>query len=303
MKQGPPIDGRVPLEPGDCPPKTRTADPERRRARALEKQLENVLGEQRVRVSRSKVTRFAVRLGKCESLARLSKLDLRRTKPITDILFWIRKADAQGNSGEVLWRTFLAGHFGRSTALTPDAEQSAGKLLCAFGSAPCWTWKRVSSSPDILRQWLNERRDQVKSLRFGNHRKYESHKPPILYRVVSSFLEWVKDNGGTPSSAFKTMIDGAAEASFDSLYHSLRHVFRFGRTGTFDLLCLLGDLDILPVRPGSCYLIGSTGPLMGARKLWGRKKPQELNRLADSTARALKVPFDVFEDALCMWQK
>jgi len=98
-------------------------------------------------------------------------------------------------------------------------------------------------------------------------------------------------------------MDGNHEASFDRLYSSLRHVFRLGRTGVFDLLCLLGNTGILTVRPGSCYLRGSIGPLRGARKLWGQRAPAELSELADATAKGVEIPSGIFEDALCMWQK
>jgi alpha-glutamyl/putrescinyl thymine pyrophosphorylase-like protein len=206
---------------------------------------------------------------------------------------------------EALWRGFLAGHFGRSSADNPRKIQSAAKILCAFGACPSWTWDRVSSEPDSLKSWLAKNCKNLRLLGFGNHRKYESQKPLILYNVILSFLDWAKDNGGTLASSFRTSISESLEEKFDLLYHSLSDgLFRFRRTGAFDLLCLLGDMGILAVRPGSCFLPGSTGPLKGAKKLWGRRRrPQELSDLADATARTLKIQFDVFEDALCMWQK
>ncbi len=88
-----------------------------------------------------------------------------------------------------------------------------------------------------------------------------------------------------------------------SSYKSVRNLRQFGRTGAFDLLCLLGDLGILNVRPDSCYLSGSTGPFKGAQRLWGKRLPKELTRLADEAARALGVPIAVFEDALCGYGK
>jgi alpha-glutamyl/putrescinyl thymine pyrophosphorylase-like protein len=146
-------------------------------------------------------------------------------------------------------------------------------------------------------------RRQLKLLGFGNHRKYESHQPSILYNVIFSFLTWVQENGGSPASAFGTNRLATPEANFEALYGSLKHIFRFGRTGAFDLLCLFGSIGILHVRPGSCYSRGSTGPLKGARKLWGKRPTAELGLLADATANALGIDFDVFEDALCAWQK
>jgi alpha-glutamyl/putrescinyl thymine pyrophosphorylase-like protein len=204
---------------------------------------------------------------------------------------------------EALWRSFLAAHFGRGSLDPSEKAQSAGEFLCAFGTSPYWTWMRVSSDIHSFRSWLIKNSERLKALSFGNHRKYEAKKPMILYRVIVSFLDWVKDNWDTPESAFQRNSHGGPEAKFDALYHSLKSVFRFGRTGAFDLLCLLGNMGILPVRAGSCYLPGSTGPLKGARKLWGRRPPKELGRLADLTAQTLRIPFEVFEDALCMWQK
>ncbi len=49
--------------------------------------------------------------------------------------------------------------------------------------------------------------------------------------------------------------------------------------------------------------MGSTGPLKGAIKLWGKRPPSELSRLADAAAKALEIRYDVLEDALCVWQK
>lgn len=99
---------------------------------------------------------------------------------------------------EALWRGFLAGHFGRGSADDLEKAQSAGRFLCAFGTRPYWTWTRVSSTAHSLRTWLIENRHSLKSLGFGNHRKYEAHKPLTLHKVISSFLDWVKENGGTP---------------------------------------------------------------------------------------------------------
>ena len=46
-------------------------------------------------------------------------------------------------------------------------------------------------------------------------------------------------------------------------------VARFGRLGKFDFLALLGRLNLVPISPGSAYLDGATGPLKGARLLFG----------------------------------
>lgn len=288
-----------------CPPSSRPSRINSGRALFLEKLLFKILKSQGMRTSRSRIREFAIKISECESRSKRQKrlLQVAHRRPNSDILFWISEAYRGKGPDEALWRGFLAGHFGRGSADNSDTTQSAARFLCAFGAYPYWTWVRTSSATQDLRSWLIKNRYPIKSLSFGNHRKYESHKPLTLYKVISSFVDWVKENGGTLESAFQTNTHGTPEANFDVLYHSLKELFRFDRTGAFDLLCLLGNLGILPVRPGSCYLTGSTGPLRGARKLWGRRSPRELGHLADSTARALKVPFDIFEDALCMWQK
>ncbi len=275
------------------------------RAKELEQGLRQFLKGSRAPVASANIKEFANAISECEERSRRLRkfLELAHRLPKTDILFWLAKAQHSMEFDETLWRAFLAGHFGRTSTDSPETVPSAAKILCGFGGEPHWTWKRVSSELISLRPWLMENRKNLKSLRFGNHRKYESHKPLILHAVIASFCSWVVDNGGTPSRAFGTSMDGNHEASFDRLYSSLRHVFRLGRTGVFDLLCLLGNTGILTVRPGSCYLRGSTGPLRGARKLWGQRAPAELSELADATAKGVEIPSGIFEDALCMWQK
>jgi len=78
---------------------------------------------------------------------------------------------------------------------------------------------------------------------------------------------------------------------------------RFGRTGRFDFLALLLDLQLVSAEPASCYLRGSTGPLQGARKLWGKRPVSQLDYLAADLAQRLGISPIVLEDALCNWQK
>lgn len=218
-----------------------------------------------------------------------------------DILRLLREA---ASPDEALWCAFLAGHFGRSSAAPSDKAQteSPGLLLCGFGSQPIWTWSRVNADPNSFRSWLFIQQDKLSTLRFGNHRKFESNQPEALFKVISSFVEWVRFSGGSPSQALAVSNDVAPEEGFDLLFRSL-NVQRFGRTGKFDMLCLIGDLGLIKIRPGSCYLSGSTGPLRGAIELFGQKTPAELTRLSDRLAKKLGVAVEVFEDALCNWQK
>ncbi len=215
----------------------------------------------------------------------------------TDILGWIKRAQMSQELDEALWRGFLAGHFGRG------GYDSASRLLCGFQDNTMWNWDRVSSHLPTFNSWLTRNRSGLATLRFGNHRKYESQKPENLSLVITSFVRFVAAHGGTPRLALYAGESIDAERGFHVLYKRLSSVIRFGRTGCFDTLCLLSDLGILPVKPGSCYLVGATGPLKGARKLWGELPPKKLSILADQTARSVGVSMEVFEDALCNWQK
>jgi hypothetical protein len=268
---------------------------------ALVEQVLFILQDQGIQQSQRDVARFAEHLKRSERKNMAWKRYLQNLDKGSDptILWWITEAHKSGDYNEALWRGFLAGHFGSDK----DGYESAARLLCAFGDKPVWTWERVSLDLVTFRQWLTDYKEDLATLKFANHRKYESKKPDELFKVLNDFIKWVKISGRTPWQAFAVTETNAPEAQFDSLYKSLKDVWRFGRTARFDMLHLLGDLGILSIKPGSCYLIGSTGPLKGAQKLWGKQRPKQLSDLADQTARLLGIPMNVFEDALCNWQK
>jgi hypothetical protein len=226
-----------------------------------------------------------------------------KSGPHTDIVYWIARAQTAGDLDEVFWLAFLAGHFGRPTAGS-SSRDTTGIFLCAFGTAPRWTWSHISSDPESFRKWLNEEKERLRYLKYSNHRKFESQKPGILSDVMQSFIDWARESGGSPCQAFDVHITGDPHDSFRRLYRELgSKLRRFRRLAAFDTLWFIGELGLLPVKADSCYLSGATGPLRGARKLWGPRPPRELTKLADEAARALKIPYEVFEDALCRWQK
>lgn len=289
-----------------CLPLVEVSREKPQEVRTLSRRIVEVLASQGFRRREKQVAKLARNIRRSTKINRnwLRVLGNPAILGKADILSWISMAHKSGDRDETLWRVFLAGHFGRLSANPKKASQvqSASRLLCGLGKSPTWTWKRVSSDLRGFKGWLTENRSSLRELRFGNHRKYESKKPQALYEVIASFVSWVRKNGGTPSRAFAARSSKDPEEWFDSLYRSLE-VHRFGRTARFDTLCLLADMRILPVKPGSCYIRGATGPLRGARKLWGKRSPSELNLLAEQAAKSLQVPVDVFEDALCNWQK
>jgi hypothetical protein len=239
--------------------------------------------------------------------ARRSFLAAASKQPAADVVRWIAEARDAGETDEAFWRASVAAHFGRLSALEGSVRQaeSAGRFLCGFGQKPHWTWQRVASDLDGLRDWLDDHAEQLLSLQFGNHRHFESHQPTDLYRVIRSFVDWVNDHGhGSPEAAFATAQAADSEARFDILYHRLRDgVDRFGRLGAFDFVDLLGDMDLLIVRPGSPYLADASGPWTGALLVWGSRPVGELDACATELAARLKVPVQAIEDALCNSQK
>ncbi len=224
-----------------------------------------------------------------------------RIKERHDIISLIYESIESEEWNEAVWRSFLAAHFGRASAKGPEQTQSAARFLCAFAEKPFWTWKRVSEAPEALEEWLIEHSDELTTLAYGNHRKYESQKPDLVWSVIESFVSLANDYG-SPSQLIAIT---AAESSvvFDDLYRRLRPLRRFGRTGRFDFLVLLLDVGLIADEPKSCYLRGATGPLKGASRLWGPNKAVDLDELAAELAKQLGVSPIIIEDALCNWQK
>ena len=230
----------------------------------------------------------------------------RRWKQITsdtgDIIALINTAVAASDMDEVIWRCFLAAHFGRTSASNDPQARSASRLLCAFGDTPVWTWETVVDDPQALEDWLSQSQEQLSLLRFGNHRKYESHKPRNLWSVISSFISLAADYDGPANLISRTPEEDSADG-FHVLYRRLRPLSRFGRTGYFDFLVLMLDLGIISCEPKKGYLAGSTGPMKGARQLWGKLGSKRLESMGADLACQLRVSPIVIEDALCNWQK
>jgi len=97
-------------------------------------------------------------------------------------------------------------------------------------------------------------------------------------------------------------------ATFDYLYESMKDVASFGRTARFDYLTMVGKLRLAQIEPGSTYMQGATGPLSGARLLFGGRtdaalSQRELDAYLVRLEACLVVGMQVLEDALCNWQK
>ncbi len=261
-----------------------------------------LLDEQGAVVSRDDQKRFADFLDRSVRHRKLvqkqwSKNNLKND----DIIRLIQMARDVGDLDEAIWRSFLAAHLGRPSANSAIVDQleSASLLLCGFGLEPRWTWSKVSARPKTFHYWLYDHAADLESLSFGTHRKYESQQPDLLWEVIESFVDLAKEYGGP--GALVVVADD--DDSFDILYRRLAPLHRFGRTARFDFLVMLRDLNLISAEPKSSYLCGATGPLSGAKRLWGHRAVGELDELAAELAERLGVSPIVMEDALCNWQK
>jgi hypothetical protein len=212
-----------------------------------------------------------------------------------------------GRVDEAAWLVFLSVHCGKHPR---HGWQMVRDIYGGLGGGP-WTWDRVSRSPEAFREWLTENSDRIGGA-FGNHRKYESingNRPSGTGAAVESYVTWI---GSARSHAlrFRDLVRAGGNdphAIFERFYEDMQ-VARFGRLGKFDFLCLLGRLGLAPIAPGRAYLKGATGPLRGARLLFGGSPEASLGeaKLEDLLCQlddVLHVGMQVLEDSLCNWQK
>lgn len=230
----------------------------------------------------------------------------RRADPNDDLFDPIKAAilfQRLGNIDEAFWMVFLFVHFGKHAS--PGWHYARG-VYGRLGGPGKWDWPSVSSDPAAFRTWFHANLEAFKTdgpHGFGNHRKYESLSDTGA--VVESYVRWV----APPRSHQELMSEvlqrshGDHRRAFDDIYRSLT-VARFGRTARFDYLTMVGKLGLSPIEPGSTYMSGATGPLTGARLLFGSNdRPANLDRALVELDSELNVGMQVLEDALCNWQK
>ncbi len=221
----------------------------------------------------------------------------------------------QGDHDEACWLVFLFTHFGKNLR---SGYRLARDIYGALGPGPVWNWGRTSADPEAFRGWLAANRYSLENdgIRrgFGNHRKYltlDAHYRGGTGEAVVTYVNWVlayRSHFGLFNHAANA-VGNDRRAQFDYLYRSMDAVASFGRTGRLDYLCMLSKLDLAGIEPGSPYLTGATGPLLGARLLFGaagqRAAPRQLDRWLVELEAALGVEMgmQVLEDSLCNWQK
>lgn len=212
-----------------------------------------------------------------------------------------------GGLDEAVWLVFLATHFGKHRKW---GWRRLRDVYSGLGDG-IWTWERVSEDPAAFRSWLRANQHHIGG-GFGNHRKYESLNPDSpagTAAAVESYVDWTGPERSHAKRFAELVRAGGNDphSIFACFYNEMR-VKRFGRLGKFDFLALLGRLDLAPISPGSAYLAGATGPLRGARLLFGGNSSAALDEetLEDMLREldaVLNVGMQVMEDSLCNWQK
>jgi hypothetical protein len=233
-----------------------------------------------------------------------------------DELFDLLKAaivnQRAGRLDEAFWLIFLFVHFGKHSR---GGWRIAREVYGRLGEGGRWNWASVSSDPAAFRNWLRARQDHLRrsGCGFGNHRKYQSMDADSRTgtgEVIASYVRWVsppRTHEQLVATAIRAMA-GDRRASFRALYESMRPVIGFGRTARFDYLTMLGKTGLAPIEPDSAYLTEATGPVPGARLLFldsreANASPKELESWLNDLDASVGVGMQVWEDALCNWQK
>lgn len=240
-----------------------------------------------------------------------------RTDPTSDLFDPLKAALLHFQAGDIdeaFWLVFLSVQFGKHLT---DGWRLTRDVYGALGTAPYWTWARISNNPAAFHHWLaanlNTFNTDGISRKFGNHRRYETLKLSNTNRgtaaAIESYVAWVGANRG-----HKLLIDDAKavvgndpKAIFDYLYSTM-DVASFARLGKFDYLTMIGKLGLAPIEPGSPYLAGASGPLRGAKLLFVKPNTDvpsvaQLDKQVIDLGHYLEVGMQVMEDSLCNWQK
>ena len=209
-----------------------------------------------------------------------------------------------GDLDEALWLVFLAVHCGRH----PKARWRYIERVYGGFDGGRWDWPTVATDTVGFRKWLAASVEEIKGVGpngFGNHRKRESLDDQGTGKAVESYVTWIGPERGHVAAFVAMTGDGSqtSDGEFESLYESMRAVFRFGRLARFDYLTMASRLGLTAAVAGRPYLPESTGPLTGARLLFGTATPRELEETAVEFGKATGIQFAVLEDALCNWQK
>lgn len=213
-----------------------------------------------------------------------------------------------GNLDEAIWLVFLAIHFGKNLRTKWRLVKA---VYGGLGNSVYWNWNKISNDISGFRSWLDLNELILRQNgKFGNHRKYESlnaYQITGTGEAIATYIDWFNRNRGYISA--NCMFSNSATSprdNFLALYNSMSEVKRFGRTAKFDFLSMLGKLELVNIEPNSTFLSGSTGPIKGAKLLFGINQninTLNINLTVLESHLNLYFGMQVIEDSLCNWQK
>ena len=212
-----------------------------------------------------------------------------------------------GQIDEAAWLIFLMVYFAK-----PEVE-GWERLRDVYGMLGHgrWTWATVSANPGAFTAWMAQNWMNIGG-KFGNHRKYASIRPDAEIPIgpaIQDYVEWVLAGGGHLQH-FANIVQAAGNdpnVIFDAFYHTIP-VKGFGRLARFDWVSMLGRYGLVPVKAGSAYFHGATGPANGAKLLFFNDRKAnvssaQLQARLDDLDQHLALGMEVLEDSLCNWQK
>lgn len=215
----------------------------------------------------------------------------------------------QGNINEAFWLVFLATHFGKNLRTNWNLVRD---VYSGLTNNVVWSWDAVCLNQNGFKIWLNANVENLKARgKVGNHRKYQSlgaYNHSGTGHAISSYIDWIGPTHNHSDLIANTLVipENTPKMNFRLLYNSMNAVISFGRMARFDYLTMIGKLDLIDIIPDSAYMVGATGPVTGARILFGqnvnnRTFDEWLNELDEH----LEIDFgmQVLEDAICNWQK
>lgn len=246
---------------------------------------------------------------KYPSVLKLRKLSPENVDPNSSLFDPIKGAivmERMGQFNEACWLVFLFVHFGKNIKTNYGLTRA---VYGALGGKYNWDWEKVSANPGKFQNWLQQNKEQIKKHgSFGNHRKYlslDAFSDAGTGKAFLTYVAWVR-----PPRDHRQMLDQVLRGSgndtrrgFAELYKSMSTVASFGRMARFDYLTMLGKLGLANIEPGSPFLAGATGPVKGAKQLFGNVSTADLEKDFLQLDTFLHVGMQVLEDAICNWQK
>ncbi|WP_297809597.1 hypothetical protein [uncultured Methylophaga sp.] len=207
---------------------------------------------------------------------------------------------------EAFWLVFLSTFTGKHKS---KKWIMLSEMYSMLGTGQLLTWDYINNNFQQFSSWYEKNHPNI-TRAFGNHRKFETlkaHADGSPINVFSSYIHWVGGNHQEMISDAIVKIGPDPKDLFDYLFNAMSAVKQFGRTSRFDYLTMLGKVGLAHIEPPNIYLQGSTGPLGGAKLLFGtgftkQEYEGKITELGDALTLG-PMSMQVLEDSLCNWQK